>query len=256
MRPIFKFQIPMLVAPSQARSLRAWLYPDCCPLCFISLGAARTGLCAACRAHLVRNTYACDYCASNIGKERQQILSTCAPCLRQPPLYRAVVPFLYRSPLAELLWQFKYRSRYYHGSALGSLLAHELQSAEVILPDALMPMPMACGRLAERGYNHSQVLAKVLGARLGLPVLRGVAQRVLDTRPQAELSARSRARNVRGAFRVVDESKLAGLRVAIVDDVLTTGSSIVELAQCLLAAGAAEVRAFALLRADDIRASV
>ena len=246
----------MLVAPSQARSLRAWLYPDCCPLCLIALGAKRTGLCAACRATLVRNAYACDYCASNIGKERRQILSSCAVCLRQPPPYRAVVPFLYRSPLAELLWQFKYRSRYHHGSALGSLLAHEFQSAAVTRPDALVPMPMARARLAERGYNHSQVLAKVLGARLGLPVLSNVARRVLNTRPQAELSARSRARNVRGAFRVVDESKLTGLRVAIVDDVLTTGSSVAELTQGLLAAGAVEVWVFALLRAEDIRASV
>ena len=167
-----------------------------------------------------------------------------------------MVPFLYRSPLAELLWQFKYRSRYHQGSALGSVLAHELHKAEVMLPDALVPMPMARARLAERGYNHSQVLAKVLGARLGIPVLRGVARRVLNTRPQAELSARARARNVRGAFRVAEESKLTGLRVAIVDDVLTTGSSVAELTQGLLAAGAIEVRVFALLRADDIRASV
>ena len=222
----------------------------------MALGAERTGLCAACRATLVRNAYPCDYCASNIGPERSQILSTCALCLSQPPPYRAVVPFLYRSPLAELLWQFKYRSRYHHGSALGSLLAHELQSAAVSLPDALVPMPMARARTAERGYNHSQVLAKVLGARLGLPVLRNVARRVLNTRPQAELSARSRARNVRGAFRVVDDSRLTGLRVAIVDDVLTTGSSVTELTQGLLAAGATEVWVFALLRADDIRASV
>ena len=222
----------------------------------MALGAERTGLCAACRATLVRNAYPCDYCASNIGPERRQILSTCALCLHQPPPYRAVVPFLYRSPLAELLWQFKYRSRYHHGSALGSLLAHELQSAAVSLPDALVPMPMARSRIAERGYNHSQVLAEVLGARLGLPVLRNVARRMLNTRPQAELSARSRARNVRGAFRVVDDSRLTGLRVAIIDDVLTTGSSVTELSQGLLAAGAAEVRVFALLRADDIRASV
>ena len=246
----------MLVAPSIARGLRAWLYPDCCPLCFISLGAARPGLCAACLATLVRNAYACEYCAGNIGKERQQILSACAICLRQPPPYRAMVPFLYRSPLAELLWQFKYRSRYHHGSALGSLLAHELQSAAVALPDALVPMPMARARLAERSYNHSQVLTTVLGARLGLPVLSDAARRVLNTRPQAELSARSRARNVRGAFRITSASKLEGLRVAIIDDVLTTGSSVAELAQGLLAAGALEVRAFALLRADDIRASV
>ncbi len=244
----------MLVAQSIKSNLRAWLYPDCCPLCLMALGAARTGLCAACRAALVRNVYACEYCAGNIGKERQQILSTCAICRRQPPEYRAVVPFLYRSPLVELLWQFKYRSRYHHGAALGSLLAHELRSSTIRLPDALVAMPMARARLAERGYNHSQVLAKVVGARLGLPVLRGAAQRVLDTRPQAELSARSRTRNVRGAFRVRGE--LEGLRVAVVDDVITTGSSVAELAQALLAAGAVEVQAFALLRADDIRASI
>ena len=102
-----------------------------------------------------------------------------------------------------------------------------------------MPVPLGAQRLAERGFNQSLEIARVTARRLDLPLAADGCRRVRDTPPQASLAFGERAKNVRRAF--VCDVDLRGMRVALVDDVLTTGASLNECARALRKAGAAEV---------------
>ena len=114
-----------------------------------------------------------------------------------------------------------------------------------------MPVPLHASRLAERGYNQSALLAAEVARGIGLAVDEGVITRTRPTPPQTGLSAGERRTNVAGAFAVTPggAARLAGKRVLLLDDVCTTGSTLEAAAECLVAAGAAEVNGLVLARA-------
>ena len=113
--------------------------------------------------------------------------------------------------------------------------------------DLLTPVPLHPRRLAERGFNQSELLARDLGERLGIPVA-GCLERRRETKAQAGLKAASRWSNVREAFRCADEVVLDGRRVGVVDDVCTTGATLEECARALRAAGCSAVWGIAVAR--------
>lgn len=169
--------------------------------------------------------------------------STCGACLARPVKYDGVnAPYAYAFPVDALIQAFKYGGNL----MLAPVLAAGLGGSEASRVDALIPMPLAAPRLRERGFNQAHELARIAGRRLGLPVLAHACRKVTDTSPQAALPWKERARNVRGAF--VCDVDLEGRRVAIVDDVMTTGSTLDELARILKRAGAAEVRGWVVAR--------
>lgn len=127
---------------------------------------------------------------------------------------------------------------------LGMLLAQHLQNE---LPDIWLPMPLHARRLQERGFNQAVEIARELSAKTGIPMQPGWATRVRDTPPQAGLKREARKKNMRGAFKC--HQKVAGLHVGIVDDVMTTGSSLDELSATLKRAGAREVSCWVVARA-------
>ena len=131
---------------------------------------------------------------------------------------------------------------------LAELLADAvLRSATQPLPEALVPVPLYWARHFRRGHNQSTVLARVLSHRLGVPVLEHLARRVRHTPSQQSLSRTDRAENLHGAFRARPLGKTT--RIAIIDDVVTTGATSAALAQALVAAGATEVHLWAPTRA-------
>lgn len=154
-----------------------------------------------------------------------------------------VAPFVYGPWLANYLKLLKYRRRRLLGRPLGRLLAAEVKAARV---DFLVPVPMHPRRLRTRTFNHAEELAAAVAARIGVPrLLRGI-QRRIHTRPQTELSRSERMQNPVEAFEVSRD--LTGLRIAIVDDVITTGATVNALAQALRASGASHVEAWAVAR--------
>lgn len=112
--------------------------------------------------------------------------------------------------------------------------------------DALMPMPLSPQRLYERGFNQALEIARVLSRRYRLPLEATGCRKVIETAPQASLPWKERAKNVRRAF--VCDAPVTGLRIAVVDDVLTTGATLNELARVLLKAGAASVTGWVVAR--------
>jgi ComF family protein len=169
--------------------------------------------------------------------------AVCGACLDRPPRFaRVEAAFAYRFPLDALIRAYKYGGRLALAHGLGEWLAQSITSPA----DAVVPMPLAPGRLAERGFNQALEIARVVSSALGLPLLHDACRKVIETPPQAALPWPVRARNVRRAF--VCDTSLQGARIAVVDDVLTTGATLNELARVLRKAGAVEVTGWVVAR--------
>lgn len=202
-------------------------------------------LCAACFAELPRNPSCCQRCALPL------VLSAelCGECLRrEPPFASAWAPFRYAHPLDLLEARFKFRRDLAAGRLLAQLMLEAARDAMPPLPDALLCVPLHESRLRERGYNQALELAKPLARALGLPLLRDALQRVRHTQAQSGLDAKARRRNLRNAFDVPPGCTLPS-HVALLDDVMTTGSTLRECARVLRKAGVQRVDAWALARA-------
>lgn len=212
-------------------------------------GDAGLDLCRACRLDLPLTVTACEHCAIPLPAVHHAG-SVCGACQAEPPSFkRCLAAFAYAAPLDHLLVDLKFNGRLALARSLGKLMADWLACHIDGLPDSIMPVPLHPARLRERGFNQSLELARPVARRLGLSLDIHSCQRVRNTSPQAELSARHRHSNIKGAFGV--KGKVKG-RIAIVDDVMTTGSTVQEMTRTLLDAGAAEVEVWVCARAGTV----
>ena len=211
-----------------------------------------TGVCAVCRGELRRNGSACRRCAlplplpGDAGTVRRRL---CGDCLHAPPpLSRVLAPFVYDPALAWLIAQWKYR----RDEALADTLAALWLWATAAPPavDCLLPIPLHWRRQLWRGFNQSADLSRALALRLSIPppAVRGGPRLRRRRRTPAQAGARRRVRRrqLRGAFEL--RGGVTGLRVALVDDVCTTGATAEAAATVLLHAGAREVQLWCLGR--------
>ena len=167
----------------------------------------------------------------------------CGACLVDPPHFERIdAAFRYDFPVDALVRRFKYGGRL----ALARMLGEALATVATRDVDVIVPMPLASARLAERGFNQALELARVVAEPAALRLMPFACRKVADTPPQAALPWQERARNVRRAF--VCDTDLSGLRVAVVDDVLTTGATLNELARVLRKAGATAVTGWVVAR--------
>lgn len=173
--------------------------------------------------------------------------ATCGACLQHPPAFdRTEAPLAYREPVRYMVQALKFHRRHPFARLLGALLAATL-SERGGLPERLIPVPLHPGRFRERGFNPSAEIARVIGRNLGITLETRAVTRCRPTAPQVGLTAQERARNVRRAFAV--NGTFQARHVAIVDDVMTTGASLDELAATLKRAGAARVECWVVARA-------
>jgi ComF family protein len=215
------------------------LFTQDCLLCGAPAGLEP--LCPPCRQDLPwHDAPSCPVCAlPTSGGE------TCGACLKRAPAFsRTLAGFDYAFPLDALLHAFKYGSRLDVLDVLAPPLARRVGLAPP--PDMLVAMPLHPARLRQRGFNQSHELAKALSRLHGIPLATEICLRVRDTTPQASLAWKERAGNIRGAFAC--HGNVSGKRIAVVDDVMTTGASLDELARTLRRAGAADVEAWVVAR--------
>jgi len=211
-----------------------------CPLC-AALIDAPGAYCPDCDVDLPRIAFACERC----GVPMAEGMPRCAGCQHRPgSVDSSRIPFAYAYPLDRLVIGLKFSGDLTAAAELASLLLPSV--AEQPRPDCLMPVPLYPTRLRERGYNQALEMARPIAARLGLPIDLSSSVRVRPTAPQVGMNARSRRRNVRGAFAV--RTAMPCRHVAIIDDVVTTGSTVEELAKALKRAGARYVQVWALAR--------
>lgn len=225
--------------------VQRWLYPPCCVLCGRP-GSGGRDLCAGCYGDLPWVRGACTRCARPLHCAADRL---CGRCTRMPPPFAATIaPLRYRSPVDHLILGAKFGGRLQLTRLLGELLAEAAGMCELPRPEALLPVPLHPQRQRVRGYNQAVELARPVSRTLGLPLLTGACRRVRATASQTRLDGRARRANLRGAFAVT--GALGCAHVAIVDDVMTTGSTVAALAQALVGAGVRRVDVWCVARAD------
>ena len=198
-------------------------------------------LCTACLGDLPRlPATRCPLCAmpTPLGE-------VCGACLKRPPAFdRCRAVLAYAHPTDVLVQRLKYGGELALAGFLADLLIAEIDTA--ILPDLILPMPLHPRRLGERGFNQAVEIGRALSARLNVPLAINLCRRIRDTPAQVGLDLAERRRNLRGAFHC--DTRHQGLRVALVDDVMTSGTSLDELARAVRRAGASGVEAWVVAR--------
>lgn len=209
----------------------ARLLPQDCYVC--GQDGGDSPVCAACSAALPCLTGPlCPVCALPAPGG-----TLCGACQNSPPHFDAThAVFRYAFPAEHLVQGLKYRHRLPLAGWLADALARHIGSAEV---DCILPLPLSAQRMKERGFNQAQEIARPLARRLGLPLVSDACARVLDTAPQASLPWEARQANIRNAFEC--STDLTGRKIAVVDDVMTTGATLNECARLLKRHGAARV---------------
>jgi ComF family protein len=227
------------------KQAHARLYPPVCLLCGQASHGTRE-LCAACARDLSWNRHACERCALPLPEAAPN--TWCGQCLSSPPAWdHAASPLIYAWPLDRLLQRFKFHGDLAIGRLLGELLADYLAAGASPKPDVLIPVPLHASRLRERGFNQALELARPVSRRLHLPISINQCVRQKNTAVQSTLDARERHRNLRDAFEA--RRSLAGVHVAVLDDVITTGATVTALSLALRDAGAARITVWSLARA-------
>ncbi|MBT1872841.1 DNA utilization protein GntX [Enterobacter mori] len=221
--------------------------PGLCWLCRMPLALSAWGMCSVCTRSLEGRIAGCPQC----GLPAFSLALPCGRCLKKAPPWQALVAVdNYVPPLSSLIHALKFS----HQSVLAMPLARLLLLAVLqarrtrALPrvDMLMNVPLHHRRHWRRGYNQSDLLCRPLARWLGCRYAASALRRVQATAIQHQLSARLRKRNLKNAFRL--ELPVHGLHIALVDDVVTTGSTVAELSRLLLQSGAASVQVWCLCR--------
>jgi len=252
--PINKFQVNARLLRSlhqrlmQAGTWMGTLLPQDCQLCGAQSGA--TLLCAGCRDALPVLPACCPQCAMPAFSGE-----ICGACLKRPPQFDATLAAMrYEFPADHLVLALKFGARLPIASLLADLMLERIHSVhqskicknEMPLPDLLIPMPLHRTRLAERGFNQAVEISRHLANHLHRPLMTGAVWRHRDTLPQSELPLPKRRANVRGAFK--SHTDFTGRYIAVVDDVMTSGSTLDELARVLKRAGARRVENWIVAR--------
>lgn len=218
-------------------------FPSACPSCGKTSDVFQySPICSSCWSDIKRYTgHCCIKCALPLSSEHAKI---CGDCIKNPPPFTGVISYgLYEGTLAEAINQLKF----YRVKRLSKHLGRLLLSLDLPLANGIVPVPLNIKRLRERGFNQSLLIAREISKSKGIPLLMDVLLKKKDTPPQTKLSAKERLLNIKNTFEV--HGNIKGLRLFLVDDVMTTGATVTECSQQLMEAGAKEVVVLTLARA-------
>lgn len=221
------------------------LFPQKCILCAVATNSMKS-LCQDCISNLpLAPSVSCPQCGITTTGE------VCGRCLKNPPHFDSTLAlFTYAFPVDAILQHYKYNNALYLGELFGTLLSESIFNTAC---DVIMPMPLHSKRLQDRGFNQSLEVAKILAKQLDIPLDQTSCTRIKDTAPQASLPLGDRLKNMRNAFDIKPNQlphQIKGKHIVIIDDVMTTGSSLNELAKTLKAAGAKRVDCWVIARAS------
>ncbi len=225
--------------------IQDYLLPPTCILCG-SAGYHSRDLCHTCYTQLPRNTLCCYRCAE-IMEPPATAPVLCGGCLsRQPAFDETHAPFIHQGAIRHLINGLKFGAHYKNARLLGQLLAEQLtQNAE--LPELILPVPLHKTRYRQRGFNQAIEIARTVAKELQIPLDLCSCIRHRNTGHQTGLTAKKRHKNLKNAFSII--KPIHARHVAIIDDVMTTGTTSHELAYALKKAGVNRVDIWVCARA-------
>lgn len=224
------------------------MLPSSCALCG---STGPEAVCSACQAQFFSATpLRCEQCATRLSSDAPS--KQCGECLkRAPAFYRTIVATDYAPPVDQLVLALKFGSRLAVAPLCASLLRDALlRTLPTALPTVLTAVPLGPQRLMERGFNQALEIGKPLSRSLGIRLDAHLVARQHDTRAQTLLHPDERHQNIRNAFVVPGAAidRIRGQHIGVVDDVITTGETLNELAATLKRFGAARVTNFVFAR--------
>jgi ComF family protein len=224
------------------RTLFTLFLPSCCLLC--KLTSTDIGLCQACVQSLSWQIYACPRCAAPM---LENIL--CGQCLgTSHHCDQIIAPLRYEGSVRYIIHQFKFQEKLVFARLLSALLKQHIQTrTDFVVPDLLLPVPLHPARIRERGFNQALELAKPLAKAWGIPMYSRLLYKKYPSVAQSLLGFKARKKNMKNVFAL--HRLVSAQHVGIVDDVVTTASTVNEVAKLLKQHGVARVSVFAVARA-------
>jgi ComF family protein len=220
------------------------LLPPRCILCGQASGSIC--ICEPCKADLPWIASHCRQCGLPLESKKDEI---CGNCIQNSPTFtRTVCPLRYEFPVDRLVQLFKFNRQLAAGRVLSHLMSQYATNQNLAYPDALIPVPLHSFRMIKRGFNQAYELGSYISKVLDIPLVTTSLRRHRNTRAQSGLSRKQRRKNLRGAF-YWHGSNRPGRHLALIDDVMTTGTTVSECARVLKKAGAKRVDVWVAARA-------
>ncbi len=213
--------------------------------CFFCKSPTADYFCEVCETDFFKHKPRCPVCASI-----NQSGLICGDCLQKPPAFdNTFVITDYAYPVDRYIQSLKYHDRPEFILHCAQLLANRLKQQVFHLPDTLVPVPLHRSRQRQRGYNQSQILAKQLSRLLGVTMHDKDIVRTRKTVPQTDLALERRKKNVKNAFQMIGKPNVE--HIAIIDDVITSGSTVDEIARLYKRSGCKEIEVWAIAKTVD-----
>ena len=219
--------------------IKDMIYPKSCPMCDVVLKRDEL-ICKRCNKKLKYIVEPkCKKCGRGLDDVRKEY---CGDCGRGLHVYDSgIAAFVYDDMVSHSIYRFKYHNRRTYAEFYGAAIAYKYR--EQIRrwdADVIIPVPIYKKKLKKRGFNQAALIGRELGKKLCIPVDEKYLSRVVNTKPQKEMSGLDRKKNVEKAFKIV-ENVVKYKKIILVDDIYTTGSTIDACARVLLAAGVEEI---------------
>lgn len=208
-------------------------------------------LCSSCEKDLPENKYYCVICASPFAAIQSSHHSlVCGKCQKKPPYYTtSLIPHIYATPLKQLISNLKFHGNLTYAPLLAQNFIASISQRKANLPECIIPVPLHPQRLRERGFNQALELARIIAQHLNIPLDYSLCQRNKATPFQSGLSAKQRKKNLKNAFNVTKPHSYK--HIVIFDDVVTTGTTVNELARQLKQSGVEIIEVWAIARTSN-----
>lgn len=215
---------------------------------FCGLNSKQSSICKTCKGAIRPKTNNCYQCGKGITVNTDK--QKCGDCIKEPKVYRRLVTAChYDFPINKAISQFKFHRQLHLGKALSELLAETIrlsyQKDQELLPELILPIPLHHKRLAERSFNQSELIAMIISQKLQISSTKHILTRIKNTPHQTGLKAVERRKNLKNAFEV---KQTLPKHIALVDDVVTTGTTITETTKLCLKNGAEKVDIWCLAK--------
>ncbi len=222
------------------RTLLRFLYPPKCVFCDTPIESERFSVCDACLKEISYNKRACKVCGTPLDTVYGDLL--CLRCrAKRRSFTKAYVPLVYKDLVRTGILGMKYRGKQARAVTFAAFILLKLREMDAPRPDVITYVPMHFIRLGQRGYNQAKLIAEALGEMLHIPVLKTL-RKIKNTMPQSKRNGRDRLYALEGAFVPYKPEGFRGKTVLLIDDVITTGTSINTCAKELRKAGAKEIQ--------------